>query len=92
MKWNLDEGTFILGPKGSKGCSEGTQIADEKTCREACTFLNLPLGEIFGNDACYKGGQGDCYQNGRQGSGASMICKTSEKISGRLRNRNKNPE
>lgn len=76
-----NEGTFILGPKGSGDCSEGTQIKDEKTCKEACTFLNLPLGEILGNFGCYKDGQGNCYQNGRQGSGASMICKTSEKIS-----------
>merc|ERR1712136_369940 len=74
--------TFIVGPKGSGGCSEGTQIADEKTCREACTFLNLPLGQILGNYKCYKDGQGNCYQNGRQGPEASMICKASEKFSG----------
>ena len=76
MKWNLNEGNFILGPKGSGVCSEGSQITDETTCREACTMLNLPQGEILGDSLCYKDGQGNCYQNGRQGSGASMICKT----------------
>ena len=91
-KCNLNEGTFILGQKGSGGCSEGTQIADEKTCREACTFLNFPLGQILGNYKCYKDGQGNCYQNGRQGPGSSMICKASEKNSGRLKKRNKIPE
>ena len=92
MKYNLNEETFILGPKGSGVCSEGTQITDGKTCREACTMLNLPQGEILGNNFCYKDGQGNCYQNGHQGSGASMICKASEELSGRFRRGKQNLE
>ena len=37
--------------------------------------LNLPLKEILGNYKCYKDGLGNCYQNGRNGDGASLICK-----------------
>ena len=72
-----NKGEYVLGPKGSGSCSEGTQIMDEASCREACRALNLPLAEILGNQKCYKDHEGKCYQNGRQGSGASLICKKS---------------
>jgi len=76
-----NEGNFILGVKGSGVCPEGTQITDETTCREACRTLNIPQAEILGYNKCYKDRHEKCYQNGHQGSGASMICKKSEIIS-----------
>ena len=94
LKWNLvpNEGNFILGVKGSGVCSEGTQITDETTCREACRTLNIPQAEILGYNKCYKDRHGKCYQNGHQGSGASMICKKSAIISRRFKKGNKNPK
>ena len=92
-KWNSVEnnGEYVLGPKGSGSCSEGTQIIDEASCREACRTLNLPHGIVLGNHKCYKNKQGKCFQDGRQGSGASLICKTSGQNPGRFLQGNKNP-
>ena len=50
-------------------------ITDESTCIKACMRLNVPLKEILGNYKCYKDSQGNCYQNGQNGDGASLICK-----------------
>ena len=59
---------------------------DESTCIKACMRLNLPLKEILGNYKCYKDGLGNCYQNGRNGDGASLICKMLATLQGfRLR-------
>ena len=79
-----NERKFVIGPKGSGTCSEGSAIMDEKTCREACRSLNIPQEEILGNYKCFKDEFGDCYQNGRQHSGASMICKASEQKAGKF--------
>ena len=79
-----NKGEYVLGPKGSGSCSEGTQIMEEVSCREACRTLNLPLGTVLGNHKCYKNHEGKCYQDGRQGSGASLICKTSGQTPGRF--------
>ena len=76
---------FVIGPKGSGTCSEGSPITDEMTCRKACRSLNIPEEEILGNHKCYIDRFGDCYQNGRQHSGASMICETSEQKAGKFR-------
>ena len=95
IKWNVgtNEWNFILGPKGTFVCSEGTLIKDESTCKEACRALNLQQMAIHGNGRnCYKDAREKCYQNGHAGYGSSMICKTSEIISGRFRKGNKNPE
>ena len=91
IKWNLEinEEDFILGSKGSGVCIEGTLITDETTCREACEALKIPQEEILGNNKCYKDGRDTCYQDGHHGPGASMICKTSEQISGRFSKVNK---
>ena len=69
---------FVIGPKGSRTCSEGTEIMDEMSCRKACRSLMIPEEEILGNHKCYKDEEGFCYQNGHQHSGASLICRTSK--------------
>ena len=74
---------YAIGPRGSS-CSEGTQIMDKVSCREACRALNLPQAEILGNQKCFmKDSSGKCYQNGRQGSAARLICKKSGQTRGR---------
>jgi len=81
-KW--EKGNFILGPKGSGVCSEGTPIMDATACREACGTLDIPQREIYGFNKCYKETKHRherCYQNGQPGSGARMICIKSELIS-----------
>ena len=95
VKWNTEknEWNFILGPKGTGVCSEGTLITDETACKEACRVLNLQQKAMQGNGKkCYKDDRENCYQNGHAGTGSSMICKTSGLISGRFRKGNKNPE
>jgi len=57
----------------------GKAIMDEKTCKQACKALNVPQIQILGNNLCYKDHQGNCYQNGRNGAGASLICIKSVK-------------
>ena len=98
-KWNLEangkweKGNFILGPKGSEVCSEGTPIMDATACREACGTLDIPQREIYGFNKCYKETKHRherCYQNGQPGSGARMICIKSELISGRFNRENEN--
>ena len=76
---------FVIGPKGSGTCSEGSPITDEMTCRKACRSLNIPEQEILGNHKCYIDRFGDCYQNGRHHTGSSLICQTSEQSEGKFR-------
>ena len=72
---------YSLG--GSGYCSIGEIIMDEETCRDACKTLNLPVNEILGESKCYKDSSGNCFQNYRPTEGSSMICKITEKDSGK---------
>ena len=53
---------------------------DEKTCKEACKALNVPQIQILGNNVCYKDIHGNCYQDGKNGAGATLICKKYGKL------------
>ena len=55
---------------------------DQATCMDACKTLNFPQKQILGGYKCYKGGSGDCNQNGHNGPGASLLCRKSEKSTG----------
>jgi len=77
-----NEENFILGPIGTGFCLESKPIMDETTCREACRALGIQQAEILGYHRCYKDRREFCFQNGHHGSGARMICKKSELISG----------
>ena len=68
------ETEFYLASRGSLRCPIGKAIMDEKTCKQACKALNVPQIQILGNNLCYKDHQGNCYQNGINGAGASLIC------------------
>ena len=69
------EPEFYVESRGSLRCAMGKAIMDKQTCKEACRALNAPQIQILGNNLCYKDFQGNCYQNGRNGAGASLICK-----------------
>ena len=60
-------------------------IRDKETCETACQKLDLPQKTLLGNFRCYKDEQGDCYQNGQNGGGASIICQKSGKTVGKFR-------
>ena len=53
----------------------GEAIMDEKTCREACSAMGSPQIQILGDNLCYIDFQGNCNQNGKNGAGATLICK-----------------
>ena len=46
-----------------------------KKCRVACKILDIPQKQILGGNVCYKDSQGNCYQNGRNGAGDSLVCQ-----------------
>ena len=71
-----DGDQFVVSQsKGTGLCSDGELIMDESTCRKGCNTLKVPEKEILGGYKCYIDGAGKCYQNGRNGGGAFMICK-----------------
>ena len=47
-----------------------------KECKSACNELEIPLsGKPFKNGKpCFRGGNGKCFQNGRHGKKAKLIC------------------
>lgn len=73
---------YSSGPKGSGTCSEGEVIMEKAECKDACRKLGVTLANtevrIVGGYACYSDSHGHCFQNGKNGTGASMICKVSE--------------
>ena len=71
-------GQYVFESKGSGSCSNGEALTSTKSCHEACSTLNLPeKGKFEDGMPCYKDYQGNCYQNGLQGDGASLICNVS---------------
>ena len=74
---------FILAPekgvrleaKGKESCSLGSKITSRIECEKACSKLYVgPLATLKDGKACYKAANGKCRQDGRRGSGASLIC------------------
>ena len=64
-----------LEAKGLVSCSLGSKITNSKDCADACSKLGVgPLATLKDGKACYKAGNGKCRQDGRRGSGASLIC------------------
>ena len=44
-------------------------------CKTACIELGIgPFGAFKNGDACYQAENGECMQDGKEGSGASIIC------------------
>ena len=77
-------GSFAFGNKGSGKCDmkNGKVIMEQNLCNSACAALNIPFGTIEGGNKCYMNGAGLCYQDGRHGSNAKIICDVTEKGSG----------
>ena len=61
--------------KGKTSCTKGNTIKDRATCKKACDYLKLSKQSIVGGNVCYKDSRGNCYQDGWNGAGASIICK-----------------
>ena len=71
-------GLYFIGSKGGS-CENGSMITDRIECKDACSALDMAMGTLKNNKACYKAGNGKCRQDGRykigQGSKTSPICK-----------------
>jgi len=68
---------YYLERRGQTSCSNGNLIKDGTECRKACDHLKIPKQSILGSYVCYKDARGYCYQDGWNGSGASMVCTSS---------------
>ena len=66
---------YYFERRGKTSCTKGDTINDKATCRKACDYLKLSKRSIVGGNVCYKDSRGNCYQDGWNGSGASIICK-----------------
>ena len=68
----LDESNYSV----HKRCRGGSKIKKVKECKSACNELEIPLsGKPFKNGKpCFRGGNGKCFQNGRRGKKAKLIC------------------
>ena len=72
------EDPYFLGERGERQCLNGVLIMDAVICRNACNFLELPLGGPFKDSKpCYKAKNGKCRQDGRHGSKVFIVCKNS---------------
>ena len=69
--------SYLLSQTGKKSCTTGAKIIDVQECKNACSYLEINIsGKTFKTGkACYKGGSGVCNQDGRQGSGATLVCR-----------------
>ena len=70
----VDGPVYYFGAKGETDCRYGDPIMGASECREACQTLNLPQMQLQNWQLCYKDSQGKCYQDGRNGAGATPIC------------------
>ena len=68
----LDESNYFV----HKRCRGGSKIMKVKECKSACNELEIPLSsKPFKNGKpCFRGGNGKCFQNGRRGKKAKLIC------------------
>ena len=76
------DASYLLSQTGKKSCTSGAKILDVQECKNACSYLEINLsGRTFKRGkACYKGGSGVCNQDGRQGSGATLVCSLIKSI------------
>ena len=66
---------YFFGNKGSLNCPDGETITEVATCKHACGQLNVPMVNLQDDNLCYKDYTGQCYQDGHNGAGASLVCK-----------------
>ena len=68
----LDDPNYFL----HKRCRGGSKILSVEECKSACNELEIPLSsKPFKNGKpCFRGGNGKCFQNGRRGKQAKLIC------------------
>ena len=72
------EDPYFLGERGEMQCLNGVMIMDTAGCRNACNFLEIPLGGTFKDSKpCYKANNGKCRQDGRHGFKVFIVCENS---------------
>ena len=59
----------------SENCPTGSNIIDEKSCKEACDELKLTIKETQNGYVCYKKMHGNCFQDGQIKDGDSLVCE-----------------
>ena len=66
---------YSIAAKGEL-CLSGFMILTTVDCEDACNDLGIgPIGKLKDGNPCYMAGNGKCRQDGRDGSGASLICE-----------------
>ena len=66
---------YHIETRGRRSCLSGEMIHEKMECTFACLKLGLPLAKMTDGKPCYQAGNGKCRQDGRNGSGASLVCK-----------------
>jgi len=72
------EARFVL--QDSTGCSTGySEVRNGNVCCAALQYLRINQGSTIktsSNNPCYKSGDGNGYNDGRNGGGASYVCQS----------------
>ena len=67
---------YFLAEKGDDTCPVGSTIVETADCWTACNDIGgSALVNPKDSHPCYLAGNGKCRKDGKQGSGASLICK-----------------
>ena len=73
----VEQPIYRVGDKGEDFCMLGSTISNRGDCETACESSDLEIGgTLKDGNRCYQAGNGKCRQDGREGSGASLICES----------------
>jgi hypothetical protein len=71
----VEQPIYSIEDKGEDSCMWGSTISKKDDCETACNSFPLDTGTLKDGYRCYQAGNGKCRQDGREGSGASLICE-----------------
>ena len=67
---------YSIAAKGESCLSGSTTILNAVDCETACKDQGIDsFGKLKDGNPCYLAGNGKCRQDGKDGSGASLICE-----------------
>ena len=72
----VEQPIYSIEDKGEDSCMWGSTISKRDDCETACNSFPLDTGTLKDGYRCYQAGNGKCRQDGREGSGASLICES----------------
>ena len=73
----VEQPIYRDGDKGEDSCMLGSTISNRGDCETACESFPKEIGgTLKDGNRCYQAGNGKCRQDGREGSGASLICES----------------